>query len=83
MSRQYTQTRNTVKQQVIKEYLALPKLPSGLRKMGSVAALVAKYNLRDREVITGRAGWLWQYNNGGWDSTYAVGFTRQGNASMR
>lgn len=78
------------KQAFCKEYFALPRAPKprattgGPSKRcarGALKALLIKYNVSHCTIFKS-TGWLWQYSNGGWDSTYAVGFTRQGNATM-
>ncbi len=83
-----TQYLASTKQAFMKEYIKLPMGPKtvyragGQRRVG-VKALLTKYNIPKATAICGKNCWVAQYNNGGWDSTYAVGFTRKGNATMR
>ena len=60
----------------------MPRGTGGRAKRGAVAALFHKYGValkstsHANSLLRGDTGWLYQYKNGGWDTSNAVAFKR-------
>jgi hypothetical protein len=78
----YTHYSIQAKRNITREYLALPRSSKGYPKRGAVAELFHKYGValksprHANSLLRGDTGWLYQYNNGGWDTSNAIAFKR-------
>jgi hypothetical protein len=70
------------KRNITREYLGLPRCAGGGIKKGVLVPLFAKYGIAVKhpthagQLLKDTKGWVWQYLNGGWDTSNAIAFKR-------